>query len=129
MAAIAQGSATWTNCGTSSDKASGLSVSFSPKVLPAGAAYTYTTTYTLSETVTGGTIKNSVSLNGIPLKTTSADLCTQLKSGSTPCPLSGTEKSSKKGTIPKLSGKYGLKSQWTDQNGAPILCLDVTINM
>ena len=68
------GSATWSNCGGSSDKASDIAVSFTPKDLTVGAAYSYTTSYTLSETVTGGTIKNVMSLNGIPLSSKSEDL-------------------------------------------------------
>ena len=125
-----QGSASWKNCGSDNDHAKDLKITFTQNPVP-GEPYSYTTSYELDETVTGGKVTTKFFLNGIPISTTTGDLCETLKGGETPCPLEqGKITSHNTGEVPKgLFGTYGGQTSWTDQNGDPILCIDITLKL
>lgn len=71
-------------------------------------------------------------LNGIPVVSTTTDLCQSLAGSPTPCPLqAGPVKSSTTGTMPSdlPAGTFKGTIKWTDQNGEPILCIEVDVEL
>jgi hypothetical protein len=73
-------------------------------------------------TVTAGTAKYSFSFNGIPFSPTVDDLCTQVK-----CPLvPGIFNLSTTSTFPSVSGKIISTIQWYNEDGALLLCSELT---
>lgn len=60
------------------------------------------------------------------------DLCTDLKSTDTPCPIkAGHVSSVTKGNVPSStpSGKLVARTSWTDQNGDDVLCVQLTFDI
>lgn len=72
--------------------------------------------------VTAGTAKYSITFNGIPFTPTAEDLCTQVK-----CPLvPGIYNLSSTSQFPSVSGKIVSKIQWYNEDGALLLCSELT---
>ena len=139
LAAVASASAanttvatSWKDCGESSWHATNLAVTIVPANPQPGDAYTYTASYDLDETITGGSESMKVTLRGIPVSSSTKDLCTELTGTDTPCPIAaGHITSVTKGTIPAdaPSGALSATAKWTDQNGEPVLCIDLTFDL
>jgi hypothetical protein len=113
-------------CGSSSDLAKNLVVTVNPADPNPGEEYTTITDYDLEDgvVVSGGKAHYKATLSGFPIVDTTDDLCDDLKSGPTPCPLSGHVHSEAKDKM--ITGVHGdLQSTmtWTDSNGKQILCL------
>ena len=126
-----------TSCGGSGDIASNVEVSISGVeagcVLKKGGSFALSSSYDLSEDVTGGTATYQASLNGLPVLNKQDDLCTDLKDGTTPCPL-------KKGHVKSVgkpqpmsekvpSGTFLAQQKWEDKDGKPILCLQYQLKV
>lgn len=124
-AADASLGATITNCGTSADKAQNLQVTLNPSSPTPGSNMTLTFDYDLTETITGGTADYKVVLNGIPY-TSSKALCTQEA-----CPIAaGHQHDVSTSEFPAgITGKMISSISWTDQNGAPVLCVKMVFNV
>lgn len=91
-----------------------------------GQSYTYTSSYTLDETVNAGKAHYKFELNGIIVSQSTDDLCTDLKKTPTPCPLAkGPVKSTTTGKVPSdiPSGTLTSITNWSDQNGEAVLCI------
>ena len=118
---IALSSATVTDCGAGKSVFQILEQSFSPEPPIAGQLYDYWFTYQVPEgvTVDAGTVKYSLTLNGIPFTPSTDDLCTQ-----TVCPkVAGFYNESSTDTWPSgFSGKIVTKLEWFDATGAQLLC-------
>lgn len=115
-----------TNCGTANDLAKDLVVKLDPAEPVSGQEYTTFTSYTLEDGVTidSGKAYYKATLSGFPIVNTSDDLCEDLKSGSTPCPLSGHVESTDKSTVPSgVHGDLVSSMRWTDGSDREILCL------
>jgi hypothetical protein len=99
--------------------------SFSPEPPVTNQPYSYWFTYTVPDgvTVTGGTTKYSLTLNGIPFTPSTDDLCTQ-----TACPkVAGFYNESSEDTWPGgFSGKIVTKLEWFDTEGTLLLCSQTT---
>jgi len=69
--------------------------------------------------ITGGTAKYSISYNGLPYSSTD-DLCK-----ATECPIEIGEHTVISSALwdGSLSGKIATTIQWSDQTGAPLLCI------
>jgi hypothetical protein len=82
----------------------------------------------LSNEVSKGTSKYTVTYNFIPLTPTINDLCTEIANSNITCPLSNHISSQSKGNIPDgLSGTTVIKNEWLDDNNKRILCMQFTI--
>jgi len=99
--------------------------SFSPEPPVAGQPYDYWFTYTVPEgvQVDAGTVKYSLTLNGLPFTPTVDDLCSQ-----TACPkTAGFYNESTTDTWPSgVSGKIVTKLEWFDASGNLLLCSQTT---
>eukprot|EP00499_Haloplacidia_sp_CaronLabIsolate_P010601 CAMPEP_0196780156 /NCGR_PEP_ID=MMETSP1104-20130614/7243_1 /TAXON_ID=33652 /ORGANISM="Cafeteria sp., Strain Caron Lab Isolate" /LENGTH=179 /DNA_ID=CAMNT_0042150347 /DNA_START=9 /DNA_END=548 /DNA_ORIENTATION=+ len=118
------------SCTKQGSHASDVTVSLDPTNPQAGQNYTLTSSYTLDETVTGGKSSYVGTLNGIPVVSTTTDLCKSLAGSPTPCPLQkGPIKSTTSNTMPSdlPAGTFKGTINWTDQNGEPILCIEVDV--
>ena len=121
------------SCGGSGDIASDVSVSIEPAdctVKKDGGEFTLTSSYSLSEEVSSGKANYKASLNGLPVVNQNDDLCTDLKSGPTPCPLAkGPHKSKISKALPDSvpAGTFVAQQSWTTDDGRPILCLKYRI--
>lgn len=127
-AVLATATATFVDCSVHGSHASNMKVSISPANPQPGQTYTYDSSYTLDETVTGGTAKYDIYLNGMLISSSSQDLCTSLAKSNTPCPLKkGPIVGKTTGTVPTdvPSGNLTSVTSWTDQNGQPVLCVDL----
>jgi tartrate-resistant acid phosphatase type 5 len=120
------------SCTDANAIASNIIVTMKPSNPTIGSNYELDTTYTLSETITGGTANYYVSLSGFPVINQKNDLCKDLSNGPTPCPLNkGTINSKITGTVPSNSphGSYSSKIIWTNTNNQQILCLQFNFNL
>ena len=123
------------SCGGSGDIASDVSVSIEPAdctVKKDGGEFTLTSSYSLSEEVSSGKANYKASLNGLPVVNQNDDLCTDLKSGPTPCPLAkGPHKSKISKALPDSvpAGTFVAQQSWTTDDGRPILCLKYKITV
>ena len=123
------------NCGAADDLAENVAVTVSPENPTPGQAYTTVTDYTIREgvTITSGKAYYKATLSGFPIVNQSDDLCEDLKTGSTPCPLSGHVHSEETSDMP--TGAHGTLSstmRWTTtMDGAEkeILCLQFQYNL
>ena len=124
------------SCGNSGDIASNVQASISGVeagcVLKKGGEFTLTSSYDLSEDVTGGTATYQASLNGLPVLNKNDDLCTDLKDGPTPCPLKKGPVKSKvtqpmSSSVP--SGVFLAQQKWEDKDGKPILCIQYQLKV
>lgn len=130
LASTAQGK--FIDCTPAGADASGLAVTVTPDNPKPGESYTYSSSYTLDKTVTSGTATYHVYLNGLPISTSSQDLCTALAKTPTPCPLQkGPISSTTKGTIPDdtPSGNLTSVTSWVDQDKNPVLCVNLQFNI
>jgi hypothetical protein len=100
-------------------------LSLQPDKVKAGDNVTLTLTYVNPVVVTGGTIKNSVTYNFIPLTPTTTDLCQTIQ-----CPLqTGEHDGSSTFTIPTgLSGSLSVKTEWLSSS-EKYLCLSSTVTV
>lgn len=82
--------------------------------------------YDLKSSITSGSAKYSVTLNGIPFPATIEDLCTQ-----TSCPKDlGIYNETSHSTFPSgISGKIISKIQWENQDKQPVWCLETTFRI
>ena len=97
-----------------------------------GGEFTLTSSYSLSEEVSSGKANYKASLNGLPVVNQNDDLCTDLKSGPTPCPLAkGPHKSKISKALPDSvpAGTFVAQQSWTTDDGRPILCLKYKITV
>lgn len=77
-------------------------------------------------TVTDGTAKYSISLNGIPFPATVDPLCSQVECPMTPGPYSNTTVS----PFPTgVSGKIVTKLEWFDTDNTLLYCLETTVRV
>lgn len=115
------------DCGNSvTDQAKILDMGFSPENPKGGDETEFWVAYDLKSDINGGKATYSVTLNYLPLPTTTDDLCTQ-----TSCPkVAGTYNETTKGTFPTgVSGKVVSRIQWTNQNDQPIWCSEQTFKV
>lgn len=120
-------SVTLKDCGNpTTDQATITGFGFSPSSPMPGDNTELWVGYNLKSAITGGTATYSITLNGIPLPTTSDDLCTQ-----TTCPKDiGFQNETSKSTFPSgISGKVVSKVQWKNQNDQPVWCLESTFKI
>ena len=91
-----------------------------------GTNVSLTLYYTSPLEVTGGSVKNSMSYNFIPLAPTITDLCQN-----TQCPITiGPHDGSSWYTMPSgLSGTITSRILWSDTAGTQLLCLDMTLKV
>ena len=88
--------------------------------------------YTLGKTVTGGTATYTASFNGFPLTPTTEDLCTDLKTTSTPCPvLAGLVQFEGLSQVGDgtTHGTIATTTTWKDQDGEEIICWGFTVRI
>ena len=103
-----------------------------PPAPVSGAWVTIHVEYTLDKTVTGGSATYTASLNGFPLTPTTDDLCDDMESGTTPCPIQAGPVSFTglsqlgDGTI---HGTIAATTTWKDQDGEEILCWGFTVRV
>jgi hypothetical protein len=118
---------TFKSCGDTTDLCNNLVLSVDPK-LPQDN-YSLYLGCDLNTLVTGGTSVYSITFNGIPFSPTTNDLCTEINSSNTTCPLNvGYYYSKSDGQIPTgISGKVVIKNQWYDISNNRILCMEFTI--
>lgn len=114
------------DCGSSAtDQAKILGMGFSPENPKAGDQTEFWVAYDLKSEIAGGKADYSVTLNYLPLPTTTDDLCTQ-----TSCPkVPGVYNETTHGTFPDVGGKVVSKIQWTNQDGQPIWCSEQTFKV
>jgi hypothetical protein len=112
------------SCGTSSDRASIVSLDSTPTTPVAGENVTTTVKYTFAgEAITGGKARYKATLNYLPVLNDEYDLCTQTK-----CPKNPGENTevSTSPFPPSISGKLVTTIHWIDQNSNPIWCVETT---
>ena len=114
-----------TDCGAGKSIFQIQSQGFSPEPPVANEQYDYWFAYTVPDgiTVDAGTVKYSLTLNGLPFTPTVDDLCTQ-----TVCPkVAGFYNESSSDVWPGgVSGKIVTKLEWVDANGNQLLCSQTT---
>lgn len=120
------------SCSSPDSIATDLQLQLTPPNPTINSKYVLDSTYTLTETVTGGSANYYVTLSGFPIVNQKNDLCKDLQNGPTPCPLNkGPIKSQINGVIPSNTphGSYNTKITWTNSNNQEILCIqfDFTI--
>lgn len=117
--------ATVSDCGAGKSLFTIQSQGFSPEPPVANQNYDYWFYYQVPDglTVDSGTVKYSLSLNGIPFTPSVDDLCTQ-----TPCPkVPGFHNETSTDVWPSgISGKIVTKLEWFDGSGALLLCSQTT---
>lgn len=122
---VSSGVASITDCGAGKSVFQIQSQGFAPEPPVANEKYEYWFAYTVPEgiTVDSGTVKYSLTLNGIPFPPTVDDLCAQ-----TACPkVPGFYNESSSDIWPGgVSGKIVTKLEWFDANGAQLLCSQTT---
>jgi hypothetical protein len=108
------------------------SLTMTPAAPISGATVDITIDYTLSKTVTSGTATYTATFNGFPLPPTTNDLCTDMATTTTPCPINagavhfvGTSQIGD-GTT---HGTIAATTTWTDQDGEPVLCWGFTVRI
>ena len=113
-------------CGSSTDLARNLMVYLSPSDPKPGDTYKTVTDYDLDTQITGGTATYKATLSGFPIVNQKDDLCTDLATGSTPCPLGpGHIHSEDTSTVPtNVHGNLVSTMTWTNSDGHHILCLE-----
>ena len=120
------------SCSSSGSIANNVKVTLTPENPTIGSKYELTTSYVLTKDITGGTSIYTVSISGFNVLNKKDDLCKDLSTGNTPCPLkAGKISSTINGVIPTNipHGKYDSKIVWNDLNGEEILCLDFTFTL
>lgn len=115
------------SCGDASDIMTNVEVFVDP-VLPQ-TDYTLFVSGDMSTVVTSGTSVYDITLNGLPLSPTTNDLCTELASSNTSCPIAAEHFAAQsKGTVPAVSGKTVIQNQWFDSDtGTRILCMEFLV--
>jgi hypothetical protein len=122
---IASSEQTVTDCGAGKSVFQIQSQGFYPEPPVANEPYDYWFYYTVPEgvTVDAGTVKYSLSLNGIPFAPSTDDLCTQTSCPKTP----GSYNETSKDTWPSgISGKIVTKLEWFDSAGTLLVCSQTT---
>ena len=77
--------------------------------------------FTVPYTVDSGSVLYSYTLNGLPLGSSTEDLCTQTK-----CPIyPGTYNQSSSSDFPDVSGKIKIKIEWQDTDSKILLCSEI----
>ena len=91
-----------------------------------GANVSLTLYYTSPLEVTGGSVKNSMTYNFIPLSPIVTDLCQN-----TQCPITiGSHDGSSWYTMPSgLTGTITSRILWADTAGTQLLCLDISLKV
>ena len=91
-----------------------------------GANVSLTLYYTSPLEVTGGSVKNSMTYNFIPLSPIVTDLCQN-----TQCPITiGSHDGSSWYTMPSgLTGTITSRILWADTAGTQLLCLDMSLKV
>ena len=88
--------------------------------------------YTLDKTITEGKATYTASFNGFPLAPTTDDLCTDMKTTTTPCPIQAGEVSfeglSQIGDG-STHGTIVATTTWMDQDGEEVLCWGFTVRI
>ena len=80
--------------------------------------------------VTDGSVKYAASLNGLPVYSDSANLCTDLSNSGNSCPLkAGHNVISSSGKMFDVSGKVKSTANWFNSAGASILCWGFVANL
>lgn len=79
-----------------------------------------------TDTITDGTAKYSLTLNGIPFPASTDPLCNDV-----PCPIvPGTFNLTSTSEFPTgVSGKISSKIQWYDTSNTELLCVDLTVRV
>ena len=129
LAALGFASSTITDCGKGVTKFSIDGLAYWPDPPIPGQNGTLSFLYTVPDSVTSitdGTAKYSLSLNGIPLPATNDPLCDDV-----PCPIvPGTFNLTSTSEFPTgISGKITSKIQWYDTSNTELLCVDLTVRV
>jgi hypothetical protein len=121
LVSVAATSASISTCG-SNNLFTVNSMSLTPDPPIIGQNTTMSITYTNpGPAITGGTAKYSISYNGLPYSSTD-DLCK-----ATECPIEIGEHIVTSSALwdGSLSGKIATTIQWSDQTGAPLMCIQL----
>jgi hypothetical protein len=116
------------SCSSTNSIASNIKLTMTPENPTIGSKYELDTSYDLSETITSGYANYIVKLSGFPVVNKKEDLCSDLKSGPTPCPLEKGHINSKiSGVIPDNMphGDYLTVIKWNTLDNNEILCLQL----
>ena len=83
--------------------------------------------------VSGGKVTTTITYNFIPFAPSVSDLCTVSTARSlitTPCPITvGIHDGSAWYLMPAVSGSITTKIVWTDDNGAQLLCISLSLKV
>jgi hypothetical protein len=125
LSVLASAFASVSDCGAGKSIFTIVDQGFSPEPPVANENYDYWFYYQVPDgvSVDAGTVKYSLSLNGIPFTPTVDDLCAQ-----TSCPkTSGYHNETSTDVWPSgISGKIVTKLEWFDSQGALLLCSQTT---
>lgn len=125
LLAISMLSGTIENCSPSNSLAKIEKMGISPVNPQPGDLSTIWIEYTLPKDVTGGTATYAYTLNYIPFKPYSVDLCSENE-----CPLvAGYHNSSGTSTFPDVSGRIDGKITWATTDGTPVWCVRTIYNV
>jgi hypothetical protein len=127
--AVRLGLGSISSCGSSSDLAKDLQLSISPNDPKSGQEYTVDTSYTLDVEVNKGKAYYHATLSGFPIVDQTDDLCEDLSTGTTPCPVGpGYIESHDTSTVPSgVHGSLVATMKWTaiiDGVEKPYLCTE-----
>lgn len=129
LAALGFASSTITDCGKTNAKFTIDGLAYWPDPPVPGQNGTLSFLYTVpdgTETITEGTVKYSLALNGIPFPASTDPLCDDV-----PCPIvPGTFNLTSTSEFPTgVSGKITTKIQWYDTSNTQLLCVDLTVRI
>lgn len=100
-------------------------VDFLPMDPVSGQNGTLHTVYDVPTPVVSGSSRYSCTLNGLPVYDETFDLCSQ-----TACPITaGTHDDYSISAVPTTSGKVSCKINWSNQAGAPLMCVQITLTL
>ena len=125
LAFLSPVSSTVADCGKGKSKFEIQTQGFSPEPPIANQNATLWISYTIPPNINinAGSCKYSVNLNGIPIPSTTDDLCTQVK-----CPLVSGDYNLSSSSVwpPGVSGKVITKIEWYDVDKNLLLCSQTT---
>ncbi|XP_003387353.2 PREDICTED: putative phosphatidylglycerol/phosphatidylinositol transfer protein DDB_G0278295 isoform X3 [Amphimedon queenslandica] len=124
----------WTDCSSASDPAKIKSVVINPDPPQRGQSLSVNATVTLSEQVTGGSIKVDIKYGifSITLIDKTLDLCDTVKSAGATCPLAaGDQNLAISESLPSVapSGEYKGNAVVTDQSGNQLVCINLDFKL
>lgn len=120
----------WSDCGSSSDILSDVSVSISPNPPVKGKTLTVDASGTISSEITSGNINAVIDVLGIPVINKNIDLCSASPKVTCPIP-AGQHSLEVSQLIPSSvpSGEYTGKVVATNQDGQQIACVNLKFSL